>query len=75
MQSGMTERDFLAPLANQHLTGFRRAMTKYSDAASMSRALLCRLRVDVRATERDTDLAGIDPTLVFPEAVGFWSEH
>ena len=74
-QSGMTERDYLAPLANQHLTGFRRAMTKYSDATSMTRALLCRLRVDVRATEKDTDLAGIDPTLVFPEAIGFWSEH
>ena len=45
-------------------------MTKYSDATSMTRALLCRLRVDVRATEKDTDLAGIDPTLVFPG--GHW---
>ena len=74
-QSGMAERDYLAPLANPQLSGFRRAMTKYSDATAMTRALLCRLRVDVRATERDTDLAGIDPTLVFPETLGFWSEH
>ena len=74
-QSGMAERDYLAPLADPQLSGFRRAMTKYSDATAMTKALLCRLRVDVRATERDTDLAGIDPTLVFPETLGFWSEH
>ena len=63
------------PLADPQLSGFRRAMTKYSDATAMTKALLCRLRVDVRATERDTDLAGIDPTMVFPETLGFWSEH
>eukprot|EP00435_Cladocopium_sp_Y103_P061718 s1184_g23.t1 len=74
-QAGMVDRDYLAPMPNPDLSGFRRAMVKYADAASMSRALFVKLRVDVRTTERDQDLEGVDTTLVFPESLGFWSEH
>ena len=50
-------------------------MTKYPDATSMSRVLLCRLRMDVKATEKDEDIEGVDLTLIFPESLRFWSEH
>ena len=70
---GLMGRDCLAPLPNEHLSGFRRAVVKYSDAAPMTRALFSKLRVDVKTTERDVDIERVDVTLVFPESLGFGS--
>ena len=74
-QAGMERRDYLVPLPTPRLDGFRRSMMKYSDAMSASRALMAKLRVDIKATEDDQDCGLPSPWLVLQESVGFWSEH
>ena len=62
-------RDFMMAKPNQQLDGFRSSMVKYSDAMSMSRALLRDLQAPVRR-------GGVmENIIVCDELGGYWTEH
>ena len=52
-KAGMQGRDYLVPKPTPDLSGFRRALVKYQDAVTMSRALLMALRADVTLAGKD----------------------
>ena len=63
------KRDFLMARPNKGLDGFRSSMVSYSDAMSMSRAILRELRAQMRS-------GGEMEFLIVDDEVGsFWSEH
>ena len=72
-KAGMQGRDYLVPKPTPDLSGFRRALVKYQDAVTMSRALLMALRADVTLAGKD----GPEPggLLLNQVSTGFWSEH
>ena len=63
------DKDFLLPVPNDNLTGFRRRMMKYQDAMAFSRALWCELPSSIR------DQEGRPMKLLQPESSSYWSEH
>ena len=63
------DKDFLLPVPNNNLTGFRRRMMKYQDAMAFSRALWCEL------PSRIKDQDGRPMKLLQPESSSYWSEH
>lgn len=67
---GNLGRDFLLPRPDKHLCGFRGSMVRYSEALSMSRALLNLSTVCAVQSEHNGRLL-----LTLPDSSGFWSEH
>ena len=67
---GNLGRDFLLPRPDKHLRGFRGSMVRYSEALSMSRALLNLSTVCAVHSEHNGRLL-----LTLPDSSGFWSEH
>ena len=63
------KRDFMMPRPNKALDGFRESMVNYSDAMSMSRALLRELKAPMR------DGGSMEFVVIEDEVGGFWSEH
>ena len=63
------KRDFMMPRPNKALDGFRESMVNYSDAMSMSRALLRELKAPMR------DGGNMQELVIEDEVGGFWSEH
>ena len=65
----MERRDFMMARPNGTLDGFRGAMVTYSDAMSMSRAIMRELRAQLRS-------GGDLEFLIIDDEVGsYWSEH
>ena len=68
-EARMERRDFMMARPNGGLDGFRASMVSYSDAMSMSRAILRELRAQLRS-------GGALESLIIDDEVGsFWSEH
>ena len=63
------KRDFMMPRPNKALNGFRESMVGYSDAMSMSRALLRELKAPMK------DGGEMEELVIEDEVGGFWSEH
>ena len=62
-------RDFMMPRPNKALDGFRGSMVGYSDAMSMSRALLRELKAPMK------EGGAMEELVIEDEVGGFWSEH
>ena len=63
------KRDFMIPRPNKALDGSRESMVGYSDAMSMSRALLRELKAPMRQG------GSMEEVIIEDEVGGFWSEH
>ena len=68
-EAGNEKRDFMMARPNGKLDGFRHSLVSYSDAMSMSRALLRELKAQLR-------VGGDLEFLIVDDEVGsYWSEH
>jgi hypothetical protein len=72
-QSGLHGRDYMVPKPTVDLSGFRKAIVKYQDAVTMSRALLLALRAEVHLEGQEGP--GESRALLIQMATGFWTEH
>ena len=63
----------MVPKPTVDLSGFRKAIVKYQDAVTMSRAFLLALRAEVHLEGQEGP--GESRALLIQMATGFWTEH